>query len=190
MRKSVRHLQEQTHLMETVFNTISDGVIVIDKNKKTLIFNPSAKRILGLHVPDTSFSQWADTYGIHTIDGKMVLPEDELPLVRAVGGEPSDGVELLVRNEEKQEGVYISVNGRPLRDDSDAITGAVSTFRDVTEIKEAERDLKQTADNLRMQTHAMETIFQQHQRRRGCSPTKTRTSRSSIPVRNAWSASG
>ena len=159
MGQTLRHLQEQTHLMETVFNSVSDGVIVIDKNKKTLIFNPSAKRILGLHVPDTSFSQWSDTYGIHTIDGKTVLPEDELPLVRAVGGESSDGVELLVRNREKADGVYISVNGRPLRDDSDAITGAVSTFRDVTEIKEAERDLKQTADNLRTQTHAMETIF-------------------------------
>ena len=159
LKTTVRDLQEQTHLMETVFDSISDGVIVIDKNKKTLIFNPSAKRILGLHVPDTGFSKWSDTYGIFTKDGKTVLPEDELPLVRAVRGEPSDEVELLVRNSEKPEGVYISVSGRPLRDDSDAITGAVSTFRDVTEIKEAERDLKRTADNLRMQTHAMETIF-------------------------------
>ena len=89
----------------------------------------------------------------------MVLPEEELPLVRAVRGESSDGVEFLVRNREKPEGVYISVNGRPLRDDSDAITGAVSTFRDVTEIKEADRKLKQTADDLRTQAHAMETIF-------------------------------
>ena len=159
LKTTVRDLQDQTHLMETVFDSISDGVIVIDKNKKTLIFNPSAKRILGLHVPDTSFSNWSDTYGIFTKDGKTVLPENELPLVRAVRGEPSDEVELLVRNTEKPEGVYISVSGRPLRDDSDAITGAVSTFRDVTEINEAERDLKRTADNLRMQTHAMETIF-------------------------------
>ncbi len=124
LKKTVRGLQEQTHLMETVFDSISDGVIVIDKNKKTLIFNPSAKRILGLHVPDTSFSNWSDTYGIHTIDGETVLPQDELPLVRAVRGEPSDGVELLVRNREKPEGVYISVSGRPLRGETDVITGA------------------------------------------------------------------
>ncbi len=159
LRQTVRHLEEQAHLMETVFNSISDGVIVIDESKKTLIFNPSAERILGKHVPDTDFSRWSDSYGIFALDGKMVLPEEDLPLVRAVRGESSDGVEFLVRNRENPGGVYISVNGRPLRGDSNAITGAVSTFRDVTEIKEAERKLKRTADDLRTQAHAMETIF-------------------------------
>jgi len=159
LRETVRHFQDQTHLMETVFNSVSDGVVVVDEKKNTLIFNRSAKRILGLHVPDTSFSQWAATYGIFSVDGKALMPEDKLPIVRAVRGESSDGVELLVRNRQRPAGVYISSNGRPLRDDSAAIKGGVVTFRDVTEIKKAERELEQTTEDLRNQTHAMETIF-------------------------------
>ena len=159
LRETVRHFQDQTHLMETVFNSVSDGVVVVDEKKNTLIFNRSAKRILGLHVPDTSFSQWAATYGIFSVDGKALMPEDKLPIVRAVRGESSDGVELLVRNRQRPAGVYISSNGRPLMDDSAAIKGGVVTFRDVTEIKKAERELEQTTEDLRNQTHAMETIF-------------------------------
>ena len=159
LRKTVRYLQEQSHLTETVFNSISDGVVAIDEEMKTLIFNPSAKRILGMHVPGTTFSRWAATYGIHSMDGKGLMPENELPLVRAVRGEASDGVELLVRNRNRPEGVYISVNGRPLRDDSNTIKGGVVTLRDVTGIKKAEKALKQKAQDLRNQTHAMETIF-------------------------------
>ena len=159
LRETARHFQDQTHLMETVFNSVSDGVVVVDEKKNTLIFNRSAKRILGLHVPDTSFPQWATTYGIFSVDGKALMPEDKLPIVRAVRGESSNGVELLVRNRERPDGVYISSNGRPLRDDSAAVKGGVVTFRDVTEIKKAERKLQQTTENLRNQTHAMETIF-------------------------------
>jgi len=154
LRETVRHFQDQTHLMETVFNSVSDGVVVVDEKKNTLIFNRSAKRILGLHVPDTSFSQWAATYGIFSVDGKALMPEDKLPIVRAVRGESSDGVELLVRNRQRPAGVYISSYGRHLRADPAPIQGGVETFRDVREIKKAERELEQTTENLRNPPHA------------------------------------
>ena len=159
LRQTVRNLQDQTHLMETVFNSISDGVIVVDEAGDYLIFSPGARNILGMQVPGADFSRRSHIYGLFYPDSETLYPTEELPLTRAVRGESTDNVELFVRNRERSDGVYISVNGRPLRDDSQGIRGGVITFRDITRLKMAESELQKTADSLRTQTHAMETVF-------------------------------
>lgn len=159
LRQTVRELQDQTHLMETVFNSISDGVIVVDEAGDYLIFSPGARNILGMQEPDADFSRRSQIYGLYNPDSETLYPTEKLPLTRAVRGESSDDVELLVRNSERPDGVYVSVNGRPLRDDTNRIRGGVITLRDVTRLKTAESELQKTAENLRTQTHAMETIF-------------------------------
>ena len=159
LRQTVRDLQDQTHLMETVFNSVSDGVIVVDEAGEYLIFSPGARDILGLQVPDADFSRRSHIYGLFHPDSETLYPAEQLPLTRAVRGESTDNVELFVRNRERPDGVYVSVNGRPLRDESNRIRGGVITLRDVTRLKKAESELQKTAENLRTQTHAMETIF-------------------------------
>ena len=159
LKTTVSELQEQTHLMETVFNSVSDGVIVVDDAGDYLIFSPGARNILGMQVPDADFSSRSQLYGLFYPDSETLYPTEELPLTRAVRGESSDDVELFVRNSERPDGVYVSVNGRPLRDETDRVKGGVITLRDISRIRNAEANLKQTAEDLRMQTHAMETIF-------------------------------
>ena len=159
LKTTVRDLQEQTHLMEAIFNSVSDGVVVADEKGEYLIFSPSAKRIIGMQVPDAEFSRRSGIYGFFHPDGETPFPTAELPLSRAIRGESTDNVELFVRNSERPKGVYISVNGRPLRDDTDRIKGGVITLRDVTRVRKAESKLKKTAEDLQVQTHAMETIF-------------------------------
>ncbi len=157
-KRMIRSLQEQTRLMDAVFNSISDGVIAIDADWNPLVVNPSARRITG-RPADAPLPPRPETDGFYRPDRETLFPLDELPLSRALNGEATDGVEVFIRNAEKPDGVYVSVSGRPLRDDSGAMSGGVIAFRDVTGIKETEKRLKDTADRLRMQTQAMETIF-------------------------------
>ena len=159
LRQTVRNLQDQAQLMETVFNSISDGVVATDENGSYLIFNTSAKRITGMYEPAAKLAQRPETYGLFLLDRETPFPADELPIARAIRGEATDGVEMFIRNPKRPEGVYTSVSGRPLRDDAGITKGGVIVFRDVTAIKEAEERLQQTAASLRTQTHAMETIF-------------------------------
>ncbi len=159
LKQTVRSLQTQTHAMETIFNSISDGVVVADENGNFTIFNPSAERIVGIGMTDTGPDQWADQYGIFFSDQVTPFPTDDLPLVRAIRGEASDEMEMFIRNPKIPEGAYISVSGRPLRDDSGMTKGGVIVFRDVTKLKETEHRLQQTADNLRDQAQLMETVF-------------------------------
>jgi PAS domain S-box-containing protein len=85
----------------------------------------------------------------------MHFPSDELPLARAIRGEATNGVEVLVRNPEVPDGTYVSVSGAPLLSGSGRIRGGVVVFRDITEKKKAEERLQrlssaveQTADSV------------------------------------------
>ena len=152
-------LRNQAQLMETIFNSISDGVIAVDENGEYLIFNPSAKHIAGMYVPDAGLGKRPETYGLYLPDGETRFPADELPLARAIRGEATDGIDQFIRNQERPEGVYISVSGRPLRDDSGRAKGGVIVFRDITETKRVEAQLEQTITELQDQARLMETVF-------------------------------
>ena len=158
LRHTVLKLQDQTRLMETVFNSISDGVIAADENGEYLFCNSSARRIAGIGANE-EFARRPEVYGFFLPDRETPFPVDKLPLRRAIRGESTDGIDMFICNQERPEGVYVSVSGRALRDDSGTTKGGVITFRDVTEIKKAESRLQRTADRLKTQTQAMETIF-------------------------------
>src|SRR4029450_3577262 len=55
-------------------------------------------------------------------------------------GESSDGVEMMVRNRKRPDGILVSVDGRPL-DPSAGQPGAVAVFHDITELRRYETDL-------------------------------------------------
>jgi signal transduction histidine kinase len=69
------------------------------------------------------------------------MPYDRLPLVRAMRGEAIDGVELFARHEDAPDGVWLSANGRPWRDDQNVARGGVVVFRDVTRDKATQSQL-------------------------------------------------
>ena len=167
LERTIAELQDQSRLMETTFNSVSDGVVVTDTDGRFLLVNPSAERIVGMGATGTPSDQWSETYGTFYPDGETLFPSKDLPLMRAMCGEASDDTELLIRNPERPEGVYISVNARPLRDDAGVVKGGVIIFRDITKLKEIEAELRQTVRNLQESGPAHGNRFQQHQRRRG-----------------------
>ena len=143
LEQMMQQLQNQVRLTDTIFNSISDGVIAADTSGTFTIFNPSAESILGIGPIDTTPDKWSDHYGFFFPDRITPFPPDELPLARALKGEASDEVEMFVRNPEVPDGVFISVSGRPLQDEAGAEKGGVIVFRDVTHRVIAEEALTQ-----------------------------------------------
>ena len=143
LEQMMQQLQNQVRLTDTIFNSISDGVIAADTSGTFTIFNPSAESILGIGPIDTTPDKWSDRYGFLFPDRITPFPPDDFPLVRALKGEASDEVEMFVRNPEVPDGVFISVSGRPLQDEAGAEKGGVIVFRDVTHRVIAEEALTQ-----------------------------------------------
>ena len=135
-------LHEQTQILRGVLDNIGEGVVVADAQGKFVVFNPTAEQLIGLGATDAPPEEWADRYGLFYPDGKTHYPISEVPLARAIRGEPCDEVELLVRNPRFPQPVLISVTGRPIRDGG-VLRGGVVVFRDITEHKRAEEELRE-----------------------------------------------
>ncbi len=126
-------LRERHRFMNMVFDSISDGVVVADATGRLTTANPSAKRMVGMELMDVGPDDWAPAYGTFFPDEVTPFPPKDLPLVRAIEGEPSNDVGLFIRNPHVPDGVHISVSGRPMRDPVRGVVGGVIVFRDVTQ---------------------------------------------------------
>ena len=160
LRRSHEAFQRQSHIMDIIFNTISDGVIVADEDERYLMRNRTAEHLVGAYVPGTTFEQVSETYGLFLPDAATLFPPDDLPLTRAVRrGESTDDVEMVVRNREWPKGCHLSVSGRPLRDEGGSLRGGVIVLRDITRSKHQEIELRETIEELEYQSELVRIVF-------------------------------
>ncbi|MFI5953702.1 ATP-binding protein [Cryptosporangium sp. NPDC051539] len=141
LRETEREAREQAGLLGTVLDTITEGVGVVDSSGRVLAHNPAAAQMLGIGPDASDLGHWQQHYGLFRPDGVEPFPTEELPLVRSLGGEDVDDVEILVRNPGRRSGALITVSARPLAL-ADGSRGAVAVFHDVTEERAYEADLQ------------------------------------------------
>jgi PAS domain S-box-containing protein len=126
-------LAGQKHLLQSILDSMGEGVAATDEKGAFVIFNPSAHRITGTGPVGSTPEEWTVDYGILQADGKTPFRPDDLPLTRALRGESTDSVEMLLRNPNNSAGTWVSVTGRPLVDERGRSRGAVVVFRDTSE---------------------------------------------------------
>jgi signal transduction histidine kinase/CHASE1-domain containing sensor protein len=140
LREAEAEARRQAGLLGAIMASLGDGVGVVDGNGNFLLHNPAAKALLGVSLDIDGPDNWQESYGLYLPDGRTPFPIEDMPLVRGLRGESSDGVEMMVRNAGRPEGLLISVDGRPL-DPSAGQHGAVAVFHDITELRRYEADL-------------------------------------------------
>jgi PAS domain S-box-containing protein len=133
--------RDRARLMRAVFSSVSEGIVVADPEGTLLFFNDAAKRVLGLGVMQVDASQWSAAYGCFRSEDREVYPSFDLPLARALRGESTRAERLFICNRQVPAGVWISLNGDPVRNPRGEIIGGVVTFRDVTRQVKADAEL-------------------------------------------------
>ena len=159
LEQTMTQLQNQTLLMETIFDSMSDGVMAVDTEGQYLMVNTRAQEMVGPLSADISIADRPERYGLFHPDGKTLFSGDELPITRALRGETMNNIEMFVSNDTQAEEIFININGRPLLDRQGNLKGGVIVFRDTTELKAAQTKLEQTISELRDKTQLMETVF-------------------------------
>lgn len=143
LQESLSELAHARTTLSLCLESMGSGVVVADVDGKFAVFNDSAQRILGLGATETSPDQWSSTYGIFSDEGRTLTPRNDLPLVRALNGESCDDVILFCKHAAQPKGIWISVNGRPIRNSAGDVTGGVVVIEDVSMRKEAESRVSQ-----------------------------------------------
>ncbi len=146
----LRELREQARILQSVLGSMGDGVAVASASGRLLLFNPEASRILGRGPTDAPPEFWSRHYGFYLPDQVTPYPPEELPLVRALRGEEVKAAEIFLRHSGVPNGIWLSLNARPLLDDSGRVCGAVTVFRDMTELKRREVELRQSRERFEL----------------------------------------
>ena len=141
LRTAEAESRRQAGLLGAIMASLSDGVGVVDESGAFLLHNPAARSLLGVPDDVDGPGDWQAHYGLFRPDGHTPFPVEEMPLVRALRGEASDGVEMVIRNERRPDGILVSVDGRPLNANAAGRHGAVAVFHDITELRRYETDL-------------------------------------------------
>jgi diguanylate cyclase (GGDEF)-like protein len=143
-------------ILELLLSNVEDGVAITNASGGILHYNGAAKRILGIREADGPLDirkHGAELCYLHTFDP---VPEDELPLVRALRGDETKDVELLATSPALPEGALICLNARPIQAQSGEVVGGVAVFHDLGARRRAEEELRQANQKLESWVNELE----------------------------------
>jgi len=137
-------LIRQVRRTEAMIGGMSDGVLLVDGEGKSVFINPAGQRLLGKSDVGVPIFSQAEVYGMRDEHGRM-LDARELPAAQALstGRLVQDMTVLIAR--EGAERVSVSMSATPLREDG-LTSGVVVTFRDITERRALEEQMQVQAE--------------------------------------------
>ncbi|MGA9507164.1 MAG: PAS domain S-box protein [Candidatus Sulfotelmatobacter sp.] len=145
--RSQQALETQKLMLQSVLDSIGEGLVAADETGKLVLWNPAATKIVGMGAANVPPELWTDHYGTYLPDTVTPFPPEQNPLLRAIRGEACT-VEMYVRNREHETGVWIESSGNPLKNSDGASRGGVVAFRDVTQRRIDEREIRKLNDEL------------------------------------------
>lgn len=117
----------QDQLFQSILENMGEAVVVIGADGEVLLSNPAARRILPADLR-AAFS-----------DGDDQPPLPVQPIARCLQGESFDHIELCLVGTRHDPARWVSLTGRPLRDEAGTPRAAILVGRDITTRRRNER---------------------------------------------------
>jgi PAS domain S-box-containing protein len=142
-------LETQTLTLRSVLDSMVEGLVATNEQGEFVLWNPAAERILGMGAADIHSREWTAHYGLFQPDMVTPFPAEQIPLVRALRGEVTT-TEMFVRNPAVAEGAWIEVSAGPMTNKEGMVSGGVAAFRDITQRRSDEREIRKLNDDLEL----------------------------------------
>jgi diguanylate cyclase (GGDEF)-like protein/PAS domain S-box-containing protein len=146
LKRSETELKRQSAILQSILNSMGDGVVVVDMDGNLVHHNPAATAILGDQLADLLPRIQPQASAFRNTDQLTAFQTPDLPLAQAIQGCEIDGMELFVAPTPGASGQWLSVTARPLREPQSALVGAVGVVRDVSAAKRAELALRESEE--------------------------------------------
>ena len=140
-------LEAQKLMLQSVLNSMVEGLVAADEQGKFILWNPAADKIMGLGPTDLPSADWGAHYGLFLPDTITPIPPGETPLERTLRGETGTA-EIFLRHAGLDRGLWLETTGSPLRDKDGVMRGGVLAFRDITRRKTDELEIRKLNEGL------------------------------------------
>jgi PAS domain S-box-containing protein len=151
-KTEAERLVRQSELkLKLILENIGEGIVVTDTEKRIVLSNHMAEEIIGIkqnsEMPTTL--DWSAKYSLYYPDEKTIFPSQNLPLDKALKGESTSSVELIIENSETKDKKRVLISGRPIVDEDNMVIAAVANIKDITSYKQLEEALQESEKKIR-----------------------------------------
>ena len=105
---------EQKNLLQSILNSCSDSVTVVNSSGTIILRNPTSLRDIGGARIDRLDKDYPRLVGLYKGDSDTLYKTEELPLSRALRGESATGLEMFIRPPDGAEPKWMLAAGGPL----------------------------------------------------------------------------
>jgi PAS domain S-box-containing protein len=143
-QKVIDKLFENEEKLSLIIENIGEGVVVANADKQIVIANTMANEIFGIEENEAMPINLTDHFELYFPDEKTVFPSQNLPMERALNGEETNDVDVVLWDPVAKDKKRLLISGRPLVDQNDKVVYAVVTVKDISKYKQMEEELKNT----------------------------------------------
>jgi PAS domain S-box-containing protein len=143
-KRVLNELYENEEKLRLVLENISEGIIVTNANKKIILANDMANEIFGIEDDALITPDFSAYFEIYYPDGITIFPSQNLPMEKAMKGEISNDLEVVLVGLENNIKRRVLISGKPLVDQNNNVVAAVITIKDISKYKQMEEDLKES----------------------------------------------
>ena len=140
--ESINKLYESQQKLNMVLENISDGVIVANTEKKVLLANHNANELFGIEEDSKISFNFSDHFEVLYPDDKTTFPVQNLPAERALLGEITDDIDVILRDLETNSKHRVLLSGRPILNNKNEAVAVVVTIKDISIYKKLEEELE------------------------------------------------
>lgn len=135
----VDQLSADKSKVEAILESMGDGVFVVDQNKKLILINNSAKRLVKLGKRSVLGRFYGDIFKLEDEEGNPLNYEIDCPIQKAISEKRS-----VMRDDLKTQTLFgkkiaLAFYAAPISDAKGDIIGGIAVLRDITHEKEMER---------------------------------------------------
>ncbi|HZZ44348.1 MAG TPA: ATP-binding protein [Tepidisphaeraceae bacterium] len=140
-RRAEQEIYRQREYLKALLTSLEEGIVALDENGKVVLVNRAALAMYSLPAETTPYEEWGKYHQTFYGDGVTPMAQDERPLARVWREELLVDMEKVVVGKDGRRRDLLSSGSTIIGENGERI-GAVVAFRDVTERRKHEEELK------------------------------------------------
>lgn len=135
-------LYESQQQLNIILENINDGILVANTKKEVVLANDVANSIFGIEDDSKISINFSDHFKVLFPDGKKTFPAQDLPAERALSGQITDNLDVLLKDKTTKKMRRVLLSGRPIIDNEKRVAAIVVTIKDISRYKKLEEELE------------------------------------------------